>query len=179
MKKITILPLTLCALFAALSVVLSQVVIPMGVVSVVFTQVSFLLAGALLGAKWGFLSQSLYVAMGAAGLSVFSGFHGGIGWLVGPTGGFLWGYPIAALLVGWITNKRGTKLPVLIAAMVVGDLIVYLPGVPWLAYVKDITIAQAVAAGMLPFLPFDAAKIAISVVLARILCPLLRKYRRT
>jgi biotin transport system substrate-specific component len=159
------------ALFAALSAVLSQVAIPLGAVPIVLTQVSVFLAAALLGWKWGALSQLLFLAMGAAGLPVFAKFGGGIEKLFGPTGGFLLGYVLAALVVGLLVKRFGSGIRVLIPILLLGALVIYLPGVPWLMHVLRLDLAKGLTAGFLPYLPGDCLK----VLLCALLIPRLQK----
>lgn len=157
--------LLLAALFAALSAVLSQVNIPMVPVPMVLTQVSVFLAGGLLGWKWGTLSQAVYVALGAAGLPVFAGFRGGFGALLGPTGGFLLGYLLAAFLLGLLLEHFGRRYRVLLPVLLLAMAAVYLPGVPWLMHVTQTSLRGALAAGVLPFLPGDLLKAALCALL--------------
>ena len=151
----------LCALFAALSAALSQVSLPLGLVPVVLTQVSVFLAAGLLGWKWGSLSQLLYAAMGAAGLPVFAGFKGGLGALLGPTGGFIWGYILSALAVGLLLDRLGRSYKILLPALLLGIVMVYLPGVPWLMHTAHLNLRFALVTYVLPYLPGDIAKAAL------------------
>ena len=92
--------LILCALFAALTAVLSQIAIPIQPVPVNLATFSVFVAGGVLGAKRGAISQAAYVLLGVIGLPVFASFSGGMGILLGPTGGYIVGYVAAAWLVG-------------------------------------------------------------------------------
>ena len=121
----------LTALFAALSAALSQLAIPVNAVPVVFTQVSIFLAAGLLGWKWGTLSQLLFAVMGTIGLPVFAGMRGGWAYAVGPTGGFILGYILAAFVVGLLLHRFGRSFKVVLPVLLLGTLIIYLPGLPW------------------------------------------------
>ncbi|MCL2493626.1 MAG: biotin transporter BioY, partial [Clostridiales bacterium] len=97
----------LCAVFAALTGVLSQIQIPLP-----FTPVPINLAllpvficGGALGAKRGAVSMVIYILLGAVGAPVFVGFSGGVGALAGPTGGYILGYLPAAVIMGWFASK--------------------------------------------------------------------------
>jgi len=151
----------LCALFAALSAALSQASLPLGLVPAVLTQISVFLAAGLLGWKWGTLSQALFAAMGAAGLPVFAGFRGGLGALLGPTGGFVWGYVLSALAVGLLLDKLGRSYRVLVPALLLGIIAVYLPGVPWLMHAAGLGLRFTLVTYVLPYLPGDIAKAAL------------------
>lgn len=137
----------------------------MAPVPLVLTQVSVFLAAGLLGWKWGTLSQIVYVAMGAAGLPVFAGFKGGLSALLGPTGGFIWGYLLSVFLLGLIMDRFGRSYRVLIPALLLAVLVTYLPGIPWLMHVTQMSLQQAVLTCMLPFLPGDLLKAALCAVL--------------
>jgi len=161
-KNKKILYITLTALFAALSAALSQLSLPINAVPVVFTQVSIFLAAGLLGWKWGTLSQLLFAAMGAIGLPVFAGMRGGWAYVIGPTGGFILGYILAALAVGLLLQRFGRSFKVVLPALLLGSLIIYLPGLPWLAHVMHMTtLRDAFLFGMLPYLPGDLLKVAL------------------
>lgn len=163
--------LTLCSIFAALSAVLSQIAVPIGPVPITLTHVSIFLAAGLLGAKYGTLSQVAYVIIGAIGLPVFSGFHGGLGWLLGPTGGFIWGYLICTFVTGFLIERLGTTLKVMIPAMYVGWLATYVCGVLWYMFQADVHLAAAVSACALPFLLGDVIKTVLSAFLVKRLKP--------
>src|SRR3989339_1178484 len=102
MSKNYIKGMMFAALFAALTAAVSPIKIPLGFTPVPITlqTLMVLLSGAMLGARYGALSQFLYLVLGAAGLPVFAGGSGGIASLFGPTGGYLFSYPIAAFIVG-------------------------------------------------------------------------------
>lgn len=130
--KINTKSLVICAMFAALTCAVAPISIPLpGGVPITLQQVSVMLAGLLLGAKLGALSQLVYVLLGAFGLPVFAGFHGGMGSILGPSGGFLVGYPFLAAVCGLIYWKWGrqrsgaAKYGVMALAMVLGNALLY------------------------------------------------------
>jgi len=173
MVKSRTLPLTLCALFAALSAILSQIAIPIGPVPVTMTHTSVFMAAGLLGAKYGSLSQLVFVLMGAAGLPVFSGFRGGFGIITGPTGGFIIGYIGCALVTGLLIGRFGMSLKALIPAMYAGWLVTYVCGVTWFMYSTNTGFLPALTVCVYPFLPGDVLKTAISAVLIGRLHPII------
>ena len=123
-----------------------------------------LLSGLLLGARLGFLSQAIYLFMGTIGLPVFANFSGGIVYLYGPTGGYLLAFPIAALIVGWISKKKNSFMNYLIASLA-GVVIIYLFG--WLRlgiFIGD--FKKAFAVGVIPFIAIDIAKALVAVLIA-------------
>jgi len=98
--------LVVCGLFAALTAICSYISIPLGFTPVPVTlgTLAVFLAGGILGKKYGTLSITVYVILGAVGVPVFAGFRGGIGVLAGPTGGYIIGYIAAAFIVGFFTD---------------------------------------------------------------------------
>lgn len=125
-----------------------------------------LLAGLLLGSRLGAFSAGVYLLLGVAGLPVFAGGGSGIGSFFGPSGGFLIGFPVAAAVTGLFSDaasQREHAIPLRVAGVVVGSLVIYGIGVPWLSFVAEMGLTGAVSAGMLPFLPGDAVKAAAAV----------------
>ena len=120
------------AMGVALIGVCSWVSIPM---TIPFTMQTFAvcLVTALFGLRRGMWTVLCYILLGAAGVPVFSGFKGGIGALLGTTGGYIVGFLFTALIVGLAVETRGRRLPVLIGSMVVGVLVCYalfMPEIP-------------------------------------------------
>lgn len=161
------------ALMAALTAAGAYIAIPVGPVPIVLQNLFVMLAGLLLGGRWGLISVGVYLLAGAVGMPVFAGGTGGIGKFVGPTGGYLLGFAAAAYLIGIIAERGGGRVIIDIVAMVVGSAVIYAFGVTWLKVVTGMTVATAVAAGMLPFLIGDVVKIAAAVPIARTLRPLI------
>ena len=167
MKKINTRTLALQGLFAAAMALCAWSSVPLGEVS--FTMQSFALFLALftLGGKGGTVAFGVYLAMGAVGLPVFSGFRGGLGVLLGATGGYLWGFALAAPLYWLLTHFAGEKAK--IPAAVLGMLLCYLCGTLWYLYVyAGQTAWWTVAAKcVLPYLLPDALKIWLADRLSR------------
>lgn len=178
------------ALFAGLITVGAYIAVPLPVspVPIVLQNFFVLLAGLLLPMRWAVASVGLYLGLGAVGLPVFSAARGGLAHFVGPTGGYLVGFLPAVALCALISRPAGaragdgrdagtpgrSRAVRDTAAAVAATAVVYALGTPWLAHVMDLSPGAAIAAGILPFLPGDALKIAAAVVVARIARPLLR-----
>jgi biotin transport system substrate-specific component len=162
------------SLFAALIAAGAFLAIPIGPVPIVLQNMFVLLAGILLGNRWGLATVGLYLLAGLIGLPVFAGGTAGIGRIFGPTGGYLIGYLPAVFLTGLI--REHSDKPVLsdAIAMICGTLVVYAVGVPWLKIVTGMTWAKAITAGMLPFLIGDGLKIAAAVAIAKTLRPIVQ-----
>ncbi|MCQ1534115.1 biotin transporter BioY [Methanosarcina sp. KYL-1] len=160
------------SLFAALTAAGAYIEIPMPFSPVPITlQVFFvLLAGSMLKSKWGSLSMLVYMLLGIAGLPVFSGGSSGLGVVLGPTGGYIFGFILAAYLIGRlseIAEKKG-KPGFLTNAlnMGAGILVIYACGVAQLMFVAELGLKTALALGVLPFLPGEALKTAVAAYIA-------------
>lgn len=165
--------LVLCAMCAALTCVLSPISIPVGQVPISLATFAVMLSAALLGPKWGVLSQVVYLLLGCIGVPVFAGFSAGVGCIVGPTGGYLLGYLVLAAVEGLLyrllsseKQKLLKKSGVLIVSMVVGTAALYTMGTIWFITVTHTPLAAALLACVVPFLLGDAVKIAVVTVLA-------------
>lgn len=157
--------MALCALFAAITAVLSQLVIPIGPVPISMSTLAVLLAGGLLGARDGTISQLIYLLIGAVGVPVFSGFSGGLGKLASPTGGYIIGYIFMALVIGLLIPHCGNKLRYIIPTFALGLLVCYAFGTVWYIALTHTGIGAAMMACVVPFLPGDAVKIVLSALL--------------
>ncbi len=127
-----------------------------------------LLSGAALGAAAGGASQLLYLAMGAGGLPFFAGGEAGWDVVTGATGGYLLGFVVAAIVVGFLAERRQDRsVWSAVPAFLAGSVIIYLIGVPVLyATVESITTGeQAIAAGFTPFIVGDLIKIGLAGLL--------------
>ena len=162
------------SLMAALIAVGAFISIPIGPVPIVLQNFFVLLTGLLLGRNWGLGAVATYLLVGIFGVPVFAGGTGGIGRLLGPTGGYLLGYLPAVYVVGWISAKKPTKVYLDIIALVCGTAIVYACGVPWLKIVTGMPFEKALAVGLLPFLLGDALKIAAAVPVANVIRPFIK-----
>jgi biotin transport system substrate-specific component len=158
--------MVLAALFAALTAIGAFLQIPTGTVPITLQFLFTALAGLLLGWKWGAISQLLYVGIGLLGLPVFTQ-GGGIGYVL------LLGLIPAAAVIGALTARRTGYLTVL-AAVLVGDLILYAVGVPYMylilhVYMQSAKTFPALLAAMLVYVPGDTLKIVVVTALAPVL----------
>lgn len=121
----------------------------------------------LLGGRRATLAVALYLLLGAFGLPVFSGFRGGIGALLGPTGGYLLGFLLCALLYWLLSPRLGELVP-----LILGLLLCYLFGTLWFVYVytaggKEISFGAALMLCVVPYLIPDTIKLLLAFVLTR------------
>jgi biotin transport system substrate-specific component len=128
-----------------------------------------ILAGAVLGARRGFLSLVLLLVLVAVGLPLLAGGRGGLGVFATPSVGFLVGWPVAAYVVGWLTERGGStyRLPWGIVANLLGGVVVlYAMGIAGIALVAGISV-QAAAVSTWIFLPGDLVKVVVAALVAR------------
>jgi biotin transport system substrate-specific component len=152
-----------------LTIVAAQVSVPLPFTPVPFTlqPMVVLLGGAALGSRLGMSSQILYIAIGLAGLPVFAAspvLPQGFGRLLGPTGGYLMSYPIAAFVAGYLA-ERGFDRRYLtsVIAMAAGLAIIFACGVAWMAFgTPRVGLSAAIATGLVPFIPADIVKILLA-----------------
>ena len=143
--------------------------VPFTAVPFTLTPIAVLLTGAVLGSRLGALSQVMYVTAGAFGLAVFSPsatLPPGALRLLGPTGGYLMAYPIAAFVTGWLAEHGWDRRYVTsFAAMLSGLVVIYLGGVSWLAATFVPSPGAAITAGLAPFAVLDVLKVAAAAMI--------------
>ena len=167
-NKFSLTDAMLAAMFAALIAIGAYIAIPLPgtPVPIVFQNMFIFLAALVLGPWWALVSVCFYLFLGAIGFPVFSGGSGGIAKLFGPTGGYLFGFIPSVLAAGAISRGLKHTIAGNAAACAIGLLIVYASGVFWLKEAISTDWGRALAAGVLPFILGDVAKIALSVALA-------------
>lgn len=165
--KLSAQDITHIGIFTALTATGAFITIPIGPVPITLQSLFVLLSGIILGPKKAVLSQVSYILLGLMGLPVFAGFSGGLGQLIKPSAGFLFGFVAAAYCTGRLSEKGKTKN--LYLAVLIGTLVMYSTGIPYMYYVlnimlkKSLNILQVLNMGMLMFLPGDAIKAVMAV----------------
>ena len=169
-----------CALFAALTAIGAFIHFQFMHATITLQCFFTAMAGLLLGARLGALSQALYVGLGLVGLPIFAA-GGGFSYVFNPTFGFLLGLIPAAWVIGRLAEKNRTPLRLALACAA-GFAVLYAIGLPYIALIVNVYNGGAVSAAklatayMLPYLPGDCLKIVVSVLLApRILRAIDRK----
>ena len=169
-RPIDVKTLVRCAMFAALIAALGllpPIPVPVIPVPVTAQTLGVMLAGAVLGARNGALAVILFLGVLALGFPLLSGGRGGLGVFFGPSAGFLLGWVAGACVTGALAATSECKLPRLIIACMVGGIgAVYAVGIPWMAVVADLTLAQAAIASLV-FLPGDVIKAIAAAVATR------------
>lgn len=164
--------LALVAVFAGIVAALGVVpaLYPLGSgVPVTAQSMGVMLAGGVLGARRGGLCLLLFVALVAVGLPLLAGGRGGLGAFVGPSAGFLVGFPVAAWAVGWLSARVGSSYTLstgVVANLVGGVAVLYAFGIPGIAWFTDAGVGAA-AVVALAFLPGDLVKAVLAAVVTR------------
>lgn len=175
MNHLKTVDLVTIALVAAILCILAPISIPLAFTPIPITLGWFavVLAGIVLGRRRGTVCVLVYILLGAAGLPVFSGYSGGLQRILGPNGGYLWGYLFLVWMTGFFVELCSRSLRRMmagaIAGALLGGIICYGLGTLWMALQMGMTFTEALWAGVIPFLPLDLVKIVIAVIAC---CPI-------
>ena len=192
MKK-SALRTSFTALFAAIICVGCLIKIPLGVIPVVLQNMLCILCAVLLGGIWAGIPTALFLLAGLIGLPVYSGGSGGIAVWLGPTGGFLPGYLLGAVVSGFIAGRPSVeekkitlKNTIRISlAVIAGMVLLYIPGVIRFSYwatvagkvpVEKTALTYTLTACVIPYIPGDILKTVIAVLVALKLRPVVAQY---
>ena len=137
---------------------------------IIVQNIGVMLAGSILGARRGSLSLVLFVVLVAVGMPILTGWRGGLGVILGPTGGFILSWIPAAFVIGWLVERNWRRLNfwnLLLFNVIGGIIVVYVIGIPWLAVVANMELAKAFAASAI-FVPGDVAKAVVACFAALI-----------
>jgi biotin transport system substrate-specific component len=157
-----------------------RIALPWSPVPITGQTFAVLLAAVFLGRWWGGISMAIYAGLGAAGVPWFAGFNSGLGYLAGPTGGYIIGFILAALFLGYFTDTyiRPRNLFSLLALMLFANFIlIYVPGLLqlglWLHLIKgeSVAVTTLLSMGAIPFIVGDVIKIALAAAIARGITP--------
>ena len=161
-SKILILvkDISLILSFAILTGISAKLKFEIGVVPITMQTFTVLLSGALLGSKKGALAQLTYLLMGVAGIPWFAR-GGGIAYIFSPTFGYIVGFVLAAFVVGLLSEKGfDKKIKSAILAMLIGNLLIYIPGLFWLG--RFVGWEKVLSVGFYPFIIGDILKIILA-----------------
>ena len=178
------------ALFAAIISIGCVIAIPLpGGVPITVQNLFCILAGSILGSFYGAISVFIWMILGVVGIPVFANAHGGVAIILGPTGGYMWGYALGSLFVGILLgtprcteNKKDWRFIAKIAVVsFIAYVLVYLPGIPWFMHVmagkgKPQTFTSALRLTFIPFIPGDLLKWVITIPLTALLRPIAARY---
>ena len=163
-KKLTTYQMAVTALMAAALCVLGPLSVPIGAIPISLSNFVICLTVWLLGPKFGTLSVAVYLLIGLVGVPVFSGFTGGMGRLLGPTGGYIVGFIPMALIAGAVIDRfrnRGIQL----AGMIAGTAVCYAFGTAWYCFQAGSSVGAALGLCVFPFIPGDLVKMLIAMAL--------------
>ncbi|WP_326909544.1 biotin transporter BioY [Sedimentibacter sp. MB31-C6] len=169
--KLSINDITQTGIFTALTAIGAFISIPVGPVPITLQTFFVLLSGIILGSRKAMFSQIAYILLGLVGLPIFAGFSGGLQTITKPSFGFLIGSVLAAYCVGKITEKKSDSTTNMYIAVIIGTLIIYAIGIPYMYYILNIMLSsnlhinQILKLGMLMFIPGDTIKAIVTVLL--------------
>ena len=185
-QTVSIRDICTAAVFAALTAVCSQIIIPLPFTPVPISlgMVGVYAAAILLPPRRAVLSQICYLLLGAVGVPVFGGLRGGLTWLFGPTGGYLLVYPLMSAIVSAALNSKSalqtesTPRRTLLkgaAALCAAHLVLYLGGTAWLCALTGNPFVAGLSLAVFPYIPLDIVKLMFCVTA---IIPLRRRFRR-
>ena len=157
-----------CALFVAAMTVCAWLAFPVPPVPFTLQSFALFLALLLMGGKYGSLVCAVYLLLGIAGAPVFSGFRGGIGAILGPTGGFLTGFLVCSLFYWLMSHLLGNRIK--LPALILGWVLCYATGTAWLLiyYPGDsLSVWTALWQYVVPFILPDGIKLALALLLSK------------
>lgn len=140
------------SIFAVIIAVFAQLTIPLPLVPITGQTLGIGLAATILGSKNGTYTILLYLILGAIGIPVFAGLTAGIAKIIGPTGGFLFGFIPAVFVIGFYIEKTGFTVRNAFIANTVGMFIILIIGTCWLKVIADLTWKAAFLGGFAPFI---------------------------
>ena len=150
--------LILTALCTAIICILAQITIPLPLVPITGQTLAIGIVATILGSKYGTLASLLYLILGAVGIPVFSGFSGGLGVIVGPTGGFIFGFIPTAFIIGYYLEKTSFTVINAIIANIIGMLVTLTIGTVYLKIGANLTWTAAFLGGFAPFIIVGVVK---------------------
>ena len=177
-SRVHVRQLALCGVMAAVICVIAPISIPIGVISLTGGTLPIYLTACLLGGLKGTASVLVYLLVGFAGLPVFSNYMGGAERLAGPTGGYLVGYLPMVFIAGTVVTltlarfrdggRRGAAIALALQflGMVLATAVLYAFGTAWYCVQAGVDLQRALAACVIPFIPFDLAKMAAALAVA-------------
>lgn len=193
MKNKSVLKISFIALFAAIICVGCFIRIPLGVIPIVLQNILCILCGGLLGGLLAGAPTALFLLAGLIGLPVYSGGTSGLAVWMGPTGGFLPGYLLGAIVAGFIAGKPSVEQKKITwknalrvsLAVLAGMVILYIPGVIRFSFwataagkvpAEKTAFAYTMAACVIPYIPGDLLKTVVAIPVALKLRPILAQY---
>lgn len=164
-SKLSIQDMCMIGMFTAIIVIMAQISIPMPMgVPMTMQTFAITLAAIVMGAKNSTIASLIYVLLGAIGVPVFASFSGGVGIVVGATGGFIMTFPIMALIIGLGADFYRKNKAWLIVGILVGTVVNYIGGTLWYCFVTGNGFMAGIAGCVLPFIPTAVIKAVLAVI---------------
>lgn len=163
-KKLEVVTMAVIGVMTAITCILAPLSIPIGPVPISLTNLVIYFTLYILGMKKGTCSYVIYLLIGLIGVPVFSGFSSGPAKLFGPTGGYLIGFILMALIAGYFIERFISKWYLCLIGMLLGTMVCYLLGTLWLAYQMNLSLKAALWAGVIPFIPGDFIKMILAML---------------
>lgn len=163
----TIKQMTVIALMTAVICILApfSLNIPISPTAISLGSMAVYFVVSVLGMKRGTISVLLYILLGTIGLPVFTNFMGGIGKLLGPSGGYIIGYIFLALILGFFVEHWNNHMSMNIVGVILGTIALYFFGTAWMAILLHLDFVSALFAGVIPYIPGDIVKSAAALAL--------------
>lgn len=174
-QRLTIQQITIMALMAALICILAPNSVPIGPVPISLTNLVVYFSVFILGAFYGSGSYLIYMLLGLVGLPVFSGYQGGLGKLAGPTGGYIIGLFIMAIIGGIFIELGHRNLIITIVGWIIATAVDYTFGTAWYVKLTGNTLKHALEVCVYPFILIDLVKIVLATLLGKAVYTALKK----
>lgn len=167
--KSSVYPLAMTAVMAALIAAISPFAIPIGPISITLCTLALYFSPYILGWKRASVAALVYIMLGMVGMPVFSKFQGGLGVLMGPTGGYILGYIPMVVLAGLVIRLAPQNRVLQFLGMIGATAVLYAFGTAWYMILSGNDLAFAMKWCVVPFIPLDLVKMAIAMLLGPVL----------
>lgn len=167
--KSNVYPLAMTAVMAAVIAAISPFAIPVGPISITLCTLALYFSPYILGWKRASVAALVYILLGMVGMPVFSKFQGGLGVLMGPTGGYILGYIPMVVLTGLVIRLAPRNRVLQFLGMIGATAVLYAFGTVWYMILSGNNLAYAMKWCVVPFIPLDLVKMAIAMILGPIL----------
>lgn len=170
-KKLNVKRLVLIALVTSITCLLApfSIPIPISPVPITLTNLVLLIGVYLIGWKASTISYIAYLLLGLVGLPVFSGFTGGVGKLVGPTGGYLVGFIFLTIIAGIFVERFKNRTIIIFIGMILANIINYIFGTLWLSHQLEIGFTAGLSVGVFPYIIGDLIKTAAAIIVGPVI----------
>ena len=169
MKKQNILDITMIALMTSIICIIApfSVPIPFSIVPISCATFAVYLSAGILGAKSGVISVAIYILLGFVGVPVFAGWSAGAGVVLGPTGGYIFGFMIIAYFTGTFIKRCNNSIFYMAVGMIIGTIGCYGIGSVWLGLQLNLSIWQALMVGVIPYVLGDVIKMVFALFIIK------------